>query len=127
MTVETCVGIPVDGKLLRNYFCTLVNQVYKILPMREEGTKTLRKYIWRLSAEIAGGASLYPGLKEDAYYASLLNILQYLSDHTDDCTVEQTRQLVFEGIHLCEMLEKKYADSHKVKEGGAYDKRLEGL
>ena len=113
MNVDTSLGFYVSAGLLQEYFRNLVNQVYKILPMREEGTTTLQKYIWRLSAEIAGGASLYPGLNEDACYAGLLNILQYLSNHTDDCTVEQTKQLVFEGIHLCVELEKKYADGRK--------------
>ena len=94
--------------LLNRYFRNLVNQVYKILPMREAKTASLRKYIWRLSAELAGGAGLYPCLHEDAYYASLLNIMQYLYDHLDDCSLEQIKQLVFEGISLCKKLSEKY-------------------
>ena len=106
--METSIGTEVSSALLRNYFEALVNQVYKILPMREHDSKTLDRYIRRLSAEIAGGAAFYPGLGEDAYYASLLNILQYLRDHCTEDSVEQARQLVFEGIRLCEKLRERY-------------------
>ena len=54
MTVNNSAGFPLSGKLLHNYFCNLVNQVYKILPMREQESKTLDKYIWRLHAELLG-------------------------------------------------------------------------
>ena len=110
MTVETCVGIPVDGKLLRNYFCTLVNQVYKILPMREQESKTLDKYVWRLHAELLGCAGMFPGIEDDSYFASLLSILQYLRDHCMEDSIGQTRQLVFEGIRICEKLSGRYAE-----------------
>ena len=112
MSIETSIGFEVRPKLLENYFRTLVNQVYKILPMREAGVRSLGKYIWRLSAEIAGGAGLYPHLQDDPYYASLLNILQYLNEHGGECTIEQTKQLVFEGIGLCEKMAGKYAEQH---------------
>ena len=78
--------------------------------MRESEVESLSKYIWRLTAEIVGGSSLYPHLKNDSYYASLLNILQYLCDHQKECSVEQTKQLVFEGIHICEKLAARYEE-----------------
>lgn len=117
MNMETCVGVPVSRTLLHNYFCNLVNQVYKILPMREQESKTLDRYIWRLSAEIIGGAAMVPALGEDSYYASLLNILQYLRDHCMEDSVEQTKQLVFEGIGLCEKLRNRYVNP-KIEEIG---------
>ena len=109
MSIKTAIGFEVRPKLLENYFRTLVNQIYKILPMREAESQSLSKYIWRLSAEIAGGAGMYPRLQDDSYYASLLNILQYLNEHNKECTVEQTKQLVFEGIRICEKLSDRYA------------------
>ena len=122
MSIETSLGLPVSAGLLENYFKTLVNQVYKILPMREAEMESLQKYIWRLTAELVGGTGLYPSLQEDSYYASLLNILQFLSDHTGECTVEQTKQLVFEGIHICEKLAARYScgcqKQEKMKGGG---------
>ena len=122
MNINTSLGFSVNSRLFENYFKTLVNQVYKILPMREAEMDSLQKYIWRLTAEIVGGAGLYPNLREDSYYASLLNILQYLSDHYSECTVEQTKQLVFEGIHICEKLSARYSSDNECdnssKEGG---------
>lgn len=122
MSIDTSLGFSVSPRLLENYFKTLVNQVYKILPMREAEMDSLQKYIWRLSAELVGGAGLYPNLREDSYYASLLNILQYLSEHNHECTVEQTKQLVFEGIHICEKLSARYSPDNECgdssKEGG---------
>jgi len=109
MNIKTSIGIEIHPMLLKNYFRTLVNQIYKILPMREAESQSLSKYIWRLTAEIAGGTGMYPDLQVDSYYASLLNILQYLNEHNRECTIEQTKQLVFEGIRICEKLSEKYA------------------
>lgn len=109
MNVNTSVGEPLSAVLLEHYFRNLVNQVYKILPMRENGTESLGKYIWRLEAELIGGQSLVDDLREDAYYGSLLNILQYLGDYGEHCSNEQVKQLVFEGISLCEKLSRRYA------------------
>lgn len=110
MKVKTSIGAEVSEALLRNYFDALVNQIYKILPMREHESKTLDRYVRRLCAEIIGGFELYPHLGEDSYYASLLNILQYLRTHGMESSVDQTRQLVFEGIHICEKLRERYAE-----------------
>ena len=120
MNIDTSLGLPLSSGLLENYFRTLVNQVYKILPMRESKTDSLQKYVWRLSAELIGGTGLYPELQEDSYFASLLNILQYLSDHSMDCSIDKTKQLVFEGIHICEKLSERYAslDNKSQKAGG---------
>lgn len=108
MTVKTDIGYPVSEDMLGNYFTNLVNQVYKILPMRETKQETLPKYIWRLEAELIGCRNLLPPIKEDAYFCSLLNILQYLKDFNSECAIEQVRQLVFEAIHLCEKLKARY-------------------
>ena len=122
--METSIGTEVSSVLLHNYFDALVNQVYKILPMREHDSKTLDRYIRRLSAEVVGGSEFYPHLSEDAYYASLLNILQYLNGHCQEDSVDKTRQLVFEGIRLCENLRDRYQETgpkeipRKKKAGG---------
>ena len=106
--METSVGETLSAGLIENYFRNLVNQIYKILPMREHETASLGKYIWRLEAELIGGQSLILAIREDAYFASLVNILQYLSEHSDSCSVDQVKQLVFEGISICEKLLARY-------------------
>lgn len=109
MNVSTSIGVPVDTILLANYFGTLVNQVYKILPMRESSQESLPKYVWRLEAELLGCNSLLPSIKEDSYFASLLSILHYLSENSADCQIARVKQLVFEAISICEKLRDRYA------------------
>lgn len=109
MSVNTSIGGELSTDLLKNYFHNLVNQVYKILPMREKETESLGKYIWRLEAELIGGYGLIDEIREDSYYGSLLNILHYLNEHGCECPVEQVKQLVFEGIGICEKLSVRYA------------------
>ena len=110
MSAKTSIGGELNAELLKNYFHTLVNQVYKILPMREKETESLGKYIWRLEAELIGGYGLIEEVRSDAYYGSLLNILHYLNEHGGECPVEQVKQLVFEGIGICEKLSRRYAE-----------------
>ena len=109
MNVETSIGAPVDARLLANYFRTLVNQVYKILPMRESGQQSLSKYVWRLEAELLGCNDLFPSVREDSYFASLLGILHFLSESIEDCQPQKVKQLVFEAISLCGKLRDRYA------------------
>lgn len=109
MTIETSVGEPLSAGLLKNYFRNLVNQVYKILPMREKEAETIRKYIWRLEAELVGFRGLTLALREDAYYGNLIGTISYLSEHVMDCTPGQVKQLVFECISLCGKLSDRYA------------------
>lgn len=97
-------------RLIENYFRSLVNRVYKILPMREDGTESLGKYLWRLEAELIGSEGLSSDVREDAYYGSLLNVVHYLVGHWQECSVDQVRQLVFDGISLCVKLRERYAE-----------------
>jgi len=110
VSAKTSIGGELNAELLKNYFHTLVNQVYKILPMREKETESLGKYIWRLEAELIGGYGLIEEVQNDSYYGSLLNILHYLNEHGSECPVEQVKQLVFEGIGICEKLSRRYAE-----------------
>ena len=93
MIFETSAGTALSERLMGNYFRNLVNQIYKILPMRENGIPSLGKYIWRLEAELIGEQSLVDALREDAYFGSLVGILQYLSEHMQECSVDQVKQL----------------------------------
>lgn len=108
MSEERKSGKAVNAKLLNGYFAVLVNQFFKILPMREEEAKTLPKYIWRLQAELIGISRLVAHAAEDPYYGSLLGIAQYLSDNAMTCSVEQVRQLVFEAMGVCKKLSARY-------------------
>lgn len=107
MNVETKYGIPIDAALLRNYFDTLVDQFYKILPMRENEESTLRIYTDSLLKELLGCQGLIGELGSDARYMTLLSILQYFTDNPD-CSVQIVKREVFRAIRLCNYLQKTY-------------------
>lgn len=110
MNPENTGSENISQKLLNNYFTVLVNQIFKILPMRETESKTLPKYVWRLQAELLGMNRLLTNAVEDPYYGSLLGIIQYLSDNVMICTVAQVRQLVFEAMGLSKKLSARYEE-----------------
>lgn len=111
MNVDTSIGVPVSDRLVSNYFSTLVNQVYKILPMREAEQESLPKYIWRLEAELIGNQLLLPSVREDSYFASLLGILHFLGECGLVCQPAKVKQLVFEAIGICEKLKARYVQT----------------
>lgn len=109
MIVETTVGIPIDRKVLRNYFSDLVNRFFKILPMREKNEESLIVYMQSLQVELLGCKELICVIKNDSLYLTLLSILQYLIDH-QECTVKEVRREVFHAISICGKFEMRYAD-----------------
>lgn len=114
MIIETIAGKPTDAKLLYNYFKTLVNQFFKILPIRENEEASLPTYMRSLQVELLGCKEFIPLLCEDAAYLTLLGILQYLIDNPQ-CTVREVRREVFRAISVCNKLKAQYA------EGGVQD------
>ena len=112
MTVNTTVDTQLNSELLFNYFRNLVNQFFKILPMRESEEESLPVYIDSLRSELVGCSGLISGLETDPYFLTLLNILQFLSDNPD-CPVKTTKREVFKAISICNRFKAKYT------EGGA--------
>lgn len=103
MMINTSAGAPITSELLRNYFKSLVNQFFKILPMRENGEDSLQTYMQSLQVELIGCQELLGNLKNDASYLTLLSILQYLIDNKD-CTVREVKREVFKCISICNKL-----------------------
>lgn len=93
------VGV-ISSALIENYFNRLVNGLYKILPMFEEGNKTLSKYMRSLQLELVGLGELVPSIGLDADYLSLLAILQHLTK-IDKCEQRVVRSEVFHAIDIC--------------------------
>ena len=54
MMIQTTVGVPMDATMLNNYFRTLVNLFFKILPIKESGESSLEVYMRSLQAELLG-------------------------------------------------------------------------
>lgn len=107
MMLEAQTGIQVDDELLRNYFTSLVNHFFKILPMREEGLDTLPVYARSLQLELYGVSSFIPSMKNDANMLRLLAVLQFLIDNPE-CDVDEVRREVFKAIRVCGSLQRKY-------------------
>ena len=54
MMIQTTVGVPMDAMVLNNYFRTLINLFFKILPIKESGESSLDTYMRSLQAELLG-------------------------------------------------------------------------
>lgn len=117
MMIETSTGVPVDAQLVRNYFHTLVNHFFKILPMRENNEDSLNTYMKGLQAELLGCGSLIKAIDNDPAFLTLVSILQYLIDFPE-CTVREVKREVFGAISLCNKLKAKYSDCERGVDDG---------
>lgn len=113
MTIETTSNTQLDRELVCNYFRNLVNQFFKILPMREADEVSLPIYIESLYIELLGCGGVVAGIKDDASFLTLLSILHYLMDNPD-CSVHSTKRQVFKAISICNKLKAQ------IMEGGAH-------
>lgn len=111
--METTVGVPLDRALLNNYFRTLINMFFKILPIKESGEDSLETYMRSLQIELLGCKELICALNKDSSFISLISILQFLID-TPECDVSTVKREVFRAISICNKLKKKYATGQEV-------------
>jgi len=109
MKTDTNTGVPMQTGLLPNYFKTLVNRFFKILPMRESEEPSLPVYIQSLQAELLGCKELIDLFGDDAFYLSLLSVLQFLLDHPD-CPVRVVKREVFKCINICNKLKARFPE-----------------
>lgn len=116
--LETTAGIPISSILLGDYFETLIDRFFKILPMFENEEDTLNVYMKSFQAELLGCQGLIVCIKENSLYLSLLSILQYLID-TPDCEVSDVKREVFRAISICNCLKNIYVGKRS-KGGTAY-------
>lgn len=129
MTIDTTAGMPIDTEVLQNYFRTLVNRFFKILPIREqaetlsdgesistndEAEESLITYMRSLQAELLGCRELVNAIQKDASYLTLISILQYLIDHPKS-TVKEVRREVFRAISICNKLKAEYVCESEVE------------
>lgn len=95
-----------DERAFHNYFKYMIGKIYKILPMKEEGCKTLTTYLESLRVEMIGSYKLYRQLIEEPQFMSALNIIEYLIDGEYDATV--CKREVFKAIRNIESINDKY-------------------
>lgn len=115
MMIQTTVGVPMDAAVLSNYLHSLVNHFFKILPIWENGEKTIGTYMRSLQSELLGCEELVEAIHGDPAFLSLVSILQYLIDHPDS-EVPLVKREVFRAISICGKLEKRYAGIPEVGE-----------
>lgn len=109
--MNTAYDIDIDNMMFANKLDCLINQFYKILPIKENGEKTLDKYLLSLQREMLGMQSLIVSLKDNAQYLTLLSILQYLIDHINEekCTVGVVKSDVFKAIGILKKMKQSFA------------------
>lgn len=105
---DTVYEIPVNDVLVAGYFSSLVNRVFKILPIKEREEKTLETYLDSLSMELLGCKSLIPSLGDDGAYLSILASIRYIHDNPD-LPLPIVRREVFRTISVCKKIEGRYA------------------
>ena len=113
MMRESTVGVPMDAMVLNNYFRTLINLFFKILPIKESGESSLDTYMRSLQAELLGCKELIEAIHEDPLFLSLIAILQYLIDNPS-CEVSVVKREVFRAISICNKLKSRYAVPQEV-------------
>ena len=110
MMLNTSLQQPVDIKLMQEYFSKLVNKFFKILPMMENGEKSIETYIESLQVELLGCKDLIAALNYDPLYLSLLGILEWLriNIYDDSFSFKRKRREIFNAISVCKKLEIQY-------------------
>ncbi|MBQ0036423.1 MAG: hypothetical protein KBT35_05855 [Firmicutes bacterium] len=89
-----------------NYFNFLINKTYKILPLKEENSETLKSYLESFLRELIGNKELVPILVSEPKFITVLNTMQYLA--TEEYSVEVCKKEVFKCINILKEINDKY-------------------
>ncbi len=105
----TIYNTEISDRMVSNYMNALVNRFYKILPIKESGEDTLKRYLESLQREMIGLRDLIVFIQDDDRYLTLLAIIQYFINHDTD--VGTVRTDVFRAISILKKLQQKYCIS----------------
>lgn len=105
----TTNGYDVPAEMVDNYLNGLVNQFFKILPIKESGEPSLNEFMKSLQVELLGFKGLMAEVGNDSMYLTLLSILQYLIEN--DCDTPVVKREVFKAISVCKKLWSKYCET----------------
>lgn len=89
-----------------NYFEFLINKTYKILPLKEEKSETLKSYLESLLRELLGNKELVTILVGEPQFITVLNTMQFLI--LEEYTVKVCKKEVFKCIRILEEINSKY-------------------
>ena len=104
--MKTVSGHEIPAEMVDKYLNGLVNQFFKILPIKESGEPSLNEFMRSFQAELLGFGGLMAEIGNDSMYLTLLSILQYLIEN--DCDVPVVKREVFRAISICKKLHNKY-------------------
>ena len=107
--VESRIGVELDETLVQKYFKTLVNKIFKILPIIENSEESIIAYMESLGRELAGFKGLLPSVGEDPLYLQLLAIYEWIYENSESAeeNYKAIRSEVFHAISVCKKLEEQ--------------------
>lgn len=91
------------------YFDYLINKTYKVLPLKEENSKTLHSYLESYLRELIGNKELITLLVDEPKFITMLNIMQFLI--SEEYSDKVCKKEVFRCIHILEEIKSKYFES----------------
>lgn len=97
-------GLEIDNEVIANNIGRLTNQVFKLLPSREEGEEWMRP-LQNLIVELAGMKNLLPDQEE---FFQLLCKLEGLKDLNGEDDFLQFRKTIFECLSLLTKIKNSY-------------------
>lgn len=106
-SVSLTLGISVEKETIRKNIKRIINQSYKLLPLREEG-KDWQKPLSTLIEEMSGMASLVK--TQEPLFFSILCKMKGLSSLTEDSDKENYRRTILELLSLLGELERYVCD-----------------
>ncbi len=89
---------------IKEYLQFLINQFFKILPMKENNEKSLQKYIHSLQRELIGCKEIFPEFNNNKSFISLISILEYIINNNPDTSTVKSD--VFKAISICKKISK---------------------
>ena len=88
------------------YFNFLINKTYKILPLKEEKSDTLKSYLESYQRELIGNMDLVPILVDEPKFITVLNTIQFLI--SEEYSDKVCKREVFKCIRILEEINEKY-------------------
>ena len=78
--MRTTNGYNIPTEMVGNYLGGLVNQFFKILPIKESGEPSLNEFMRSLQVELLGHKGLMRYLKYDSMYIKAISICKKLRE-----------------------------------------------
>lgn len=88
------------------YFNFLINKTYKILPLKEENSDTLKSYLESYLRELIGNKDLVSVLVDEPRFITVLNTMQFLI--SEEYSDRVCKREVFKCIRILEEINEKY-------------------